>query len=1085
MLNRVASPTPNTTYDVFLSYSRCDSEFVKLLEKALTEHSPADGQHLLSIFRDEGKITGNEYYRSIERALRQSRKLILVASPAAYKSQYVNDEVRDFIRMKGARNVFVILLKGVRKNEMQQGEESLLAISELLWDVLPMPMDVDYRDFGDFCGLDERLNTNKQEEKLKAALAQLIKGHHLNDWRRVLEHIYNKELVSADNESWDIFISYAAADAAFAAQLEKELEKYAPPKELAQAHNLPARRLKVFRDEDDATRDNSDAIRQALESSRQMFLLCSPAAREDRRVKQQVAQFAGLQGSECIVRVLVEGEPTSNGMNGAFPAELCHWIKEPAYTDYRGFTVRKDKLSEGIYGGHWTTMLAIHYQVTREELEQRERKRRRQNVQYKAFIALTVILGLSAALIWARFQRDEAVKQRRVAESGLYVSRELLAQTSIGQQHYQRANEFLEASFPAFGALDNDDQRSFDWFYLWRQTHMDKQTLKGQADGVNSVAVSPDGRTLASGGGDGTVTLWDVAQAKESATLRSGSDRVWSVSFAPDGRTLASGGSDGTVKIWEVTSGRELVMLEGHQDDVYSVAFAPDGRRLASGSGDGTVKLWDVAQAKVKVTLRSGSDHVWSVAFAPDGKTLASGGSGNVKLWDVASSRLLAIFKGHADGVYSVAFAPDGQRLASGGYDDTVKIWKVANGRATTLTGHIDDISSVAFTPDGRTLVSASDDCTIKLWDVASAQEKITFKGHGNSVNSIAMMPQLQMIASASSDGTVKFWDITGESGPLVIGKGDIAVRSVAIAPDGRTLAGSYGNGVKLWDITTKQEIATLSVEGDGGLSVVFAPDGGTLACDIGNKVRLWDVASKKEIATFHGHKDNIYTVAFAPDGKTIASGSGDGTVKLWEVAQAKEKATLATGSVEIWSVAFAPDGRTLAYGAGNEVKLWDMARQQGIPTLYEHRDRVKSLAFAPDGRTLASGSDDGTVKLWDVAQAKEKATLTSGSFVRSRGVYTGVYSLAFSPDGKTLASGRNGYQVKLWDVTSAQEKVTLNAEGGSVFSLAFAPDGRSLISGGIGWKKNDDQSRFSIYIWQGATDEEVARQCIRCGRKE
>ncbi len=121
MLNRVASPTPNTTYDVFLSYSRCDSEFVKLLEKALTEHSPADGQHLLSIFRDEGKITGNEYYRSIERALRQSRKLILVATPNSYKSQYVNDEVRDFIRMKGACNVFVILLKGVRKNEMQQG----------------------------------------------------------------------------------------------------------------------------------------------------------------------------------------------------------------------------------------------------------------------------------------------------------------------------------------------------------------------------------------------------------------------------------------------------------------------------------------------------------------------------------------------------------------------------------------------------------------------------------------------------------------------------------------------------------------------------------------------------------------------------------------------------------------------------------------------------------------------------------------------------------------------------------------------------------------------------------------------------
>jgi hypothetical protein len=223
---------------------------------------------------------------------------------------------------------------------------------EILCEVMRMPLAADYRGFAG--GLDD-----------------LTSGKHLNDWRRAIDHIYNEELVPADKESWDIFISYAATDAAFAGHLEKELEKYAPPKELALEHNLPARRLKVFRDEDEATRDDSEAIRKALVSSRQLFLLCSPAAREDNRIKQQVAQFAGLQGAERIVRVLVAGEPVHNVTEGAFPKELCQWIEEPAYTDYRSFKLGKNNISNGAYSGHWATLLATHYEVKREELEQR------------------------------------------------------------------------------------------------------------------------------------------------------------------------------------------------------------------------------------------------------------------------------------------------------------------------------------------------------------------------------------------------------------------------------------------------------------------------------------------------------------------------------------------------------------------------------------------------------------------------------------------------------------------------------------------------------------------------------------------
>jgi WD40 repeat protein len=255
-------------------------------------------------------------------------------------------------------------------------------------------------------------------------------------------------------------------------------------------------------------------------------------------------------------------------------------------------------------------------------------------------------------------------------------------------------DEITDVSFSPDGLLlasASNDQT----IQLWTLADLSCRILVGHAASVQSVVFSPNGLSVASGCYDGETRLWDVSNGICTKTLRhQRMTQVRSVAFSPFGRTLASGGAHldedgdeedgfGTIILWNSSEEeRREIIISAHSGEVNAIAFSPNGRYLASGSDDMTVRLWNTSNGNCTVVFEGHSDWVWSVCFSPNGNILASGsGDGSVRLWNVEErsgdycAPVLTRLGQHQRSVSSVAFSPDGRTLASGGWDETVRLW--------------------------------------------------------------------------------------------------------------------------------------------------------------------------------------------------------------------------------------------------------------------------------------------------------------------------------------------------------------------------------------------------------------------------
>lgn len=551
----------------------------------------------------------------------------------------------------------------------------------------------------------------------------------------------------------------------------------------------------------------------------------------------------------------------------------------------------------------------------------------------------------------------------------------------------------------------------------------------------------------------------------------------------------------------KIASSRKLAYtLKGHRNAVTSVCLSADACYALSGSGtqfafskekDFTIRMWDIQAEQCLRIFEGHTGRVTSVCFSQDGQHALSGSADmTLKLWHAATGRCLRTFAGHTASVNAACLTRDGRYAASAGRDTTLRLWEVDTGKCLrTLEGHADKVTSVCCTHDGRHCVSGSDDTTAKLWEMATGRCLRTFEGHAAAVTSVSVCSAGLLVLSGSEDTTLKLWQ----------------------ADDGRCLRTFRGHDEKI-------SSACLSPDG------VYALSGGGEFLGREQAVKLWEVSSGRCLYTFKGHSGAVHSVCFSQDGRYALSGSEDMTLMLWQTAldekpylaplmlstlqdsketvlaqiqhahevrearkaleqhapaeaarhvraaRAQKGYSCSREAMRIWAELYARLPKKSLSG------WWDEAMLKG------HTDSVSTICLSADSSLCVSGSEDATLKLWEIktgdclctceghtgavysaCMTKNMQHILSGSgdagiFLWSaasgrclqafKGHEGSVLSVCLSPDDQCVYSGSEDATIRLWDIATGQCLRVVRGHAYAVTSLCASPDGRLLLSG-------------------------------------
>lgn len=628
-------------------------------------------------------------------------------------------------------------------------------------------------------------------------------------------------------------------------------------------------------------------------------------------------------------------------------------------------------------------------------------------------------------------------------------------------------------------ALDGDKRGPT---YLWRWDLDRGEATVVELGGVllNSIVFSPDGQTIALAGmrgdsAEAAFILLDSATGEEKGRLSGldtgerglnllgGTRQGLDIVFSPDGSTLATGGCDAKIRLWDARTGQELRALEEHlpapegerrwdfsDGNIGSLAYSPDGSRIAAvfdaakKANTSVVHLWDITTGEEIREFYRGRGRSWyqggdRIAFSPDGSLIASGCGLTLQVWNVESGETVLGLP--APSASDMIFSSGGQRLAFC-TPRALRLVEMESGKDVWGDkGHYDRVATLTFSPDGKKLATGSPDQTIRVWDLSTSKTATTITVEAYFGLPITFSPDGQHIACLRTGSWFRVWHV--ETGRMVIDQHVATLRPdpknwreriscYAFSPDGKRVVGGTTLGrVLQWNLRTPEPPAEWEVHDDPIVALSFSTDGQRL--DLwgkrGQRFRFHPATGDKELIQEHVDGASHKLATFSASRDRVALADKSGMVHIREVKTGRELSRFSAHPIEPNLLAFSWDGSRLVTGAEHHYqKLLDPRYRVWGPG---RGAEFMSVPGPPHPRSSSSRQPDGT----RVRQLRHDPTGT-------------VCGVALSPDGRLLAAGGREGDVHLWEVISGDQLHAFSGHKGKVSALTFSKDGDTLATG-------------------------------------
>jgi WD40 repeat protein len=564
------------------------------------------------------------------------------------------------------------------------------------------------------------------------------------------------------------------------------------------------------------------------------------------------------------------------------------------------------------------------------------------------------------------------------------------------------------------------------------------------------------------------------------------SDVGWPRTSADGQYAITSNGLGGqSVLIHDVASGDVVRSFPVHTTGpINDMALNGDGRlALTGGNVIEGLKLWETASGRLVREFGPRQDMVVAVALSPDGQQALEASGSTLTLWDAVSGRVLRRLEVGGK-LMDACVSADWRRVLTGGTDRVIRLWDLETGRLVkTLEGLTSGVRHLAFSPDGRRVLSADDDFTVRLWDLEGGRCLCTFAiGTG-----IPLLSHLRFSPNGRSahawnliSGAAQGWSLDWEwAAPFRLCRAAVTEELLQAR---RRFEGLLGRARRLAD-DQPAEAARLVAEARALPGFQRRPEALEAWAGLYSRLPRRGFRGAWEVGVFRGHEGVVNCVCLSPAGRLALSGSHDGTLRLWELPGGRCLHVFEGHAGAVTSACFSSDGR-LALSGGYDccLKLWEVDTGHYVRTFWGcwgpgkrfsfadgHVRPIESVCLSLDGRLALSGSDDKTLRLWEVSTGK--------CLVVTDCLHTdSVRSVCFDPSGRLALSGSDDKTLRLWEVSTGKCWRVFTGHAGSVRAVGWSGDGQVSLSG---------DSKCILKLWKADRGKCLATLDDSAGQRE